>query len=73
VLPDNFPIRLAIVKNGTYEVCGRLVVDGRILTNVEAQDEVILSRAKTPHWLVRDPEVHDFQILRDKLKFGERF
>jgi NAD+ kinase len=72
VLPDSFPIRLAIVKNGTYDICGRLVVDGRIITNVEAEDEVLLSRAKTTHWLVRDPEVHDFQILREKLNFGER-
>jgi len=72
VLPDNLPIRLAIVKNGTYEVCGRLVLDGRIEIAVEAEDEVILSKATTPHWLVRDPEVHEFKILRDKLNFGER-
>jgi NAD+ kinase len=72
VLPDSFPIRLAIVKNGSHDVCGRLVVDGQIVTNVEPEDEVILSRTTTPHWLVRDPEVHDFQILREKLNFGER-
>jgi NAD+ kinase len=72
VLPDQIPIKLAIVKNGNYNVCGRLVLDGRIVTNVEAQDEVILTRAKSPHWLVRDLDVHEFNILRDKLNFGER-
>jgi len=72
VLPDQIPIKLAVVKNGSYDVCGRLVLDGRIVTTVEAEDEVVLAKAKNPHWLVRDLDVHEFQILRDKLNFGER-
>lgn len=72
VLPDSLPISLSIVKNGNHEVCGRLVLDGRIVTNVEAEDKVMISRARSPHWLVRTPDIHEFKVLREKLNFGER-
>lgn len=72
VLPDSSKIHVSIVKNGLTQVCGRLVVDGRIMSPVQGADEVILTRSSKPHWLVRLPEINEFQILRDKLKFGER-
>jgi NAD+ kinase len=74
VLPDQTPIKISIAKNSlTHDKpCGRLVIDGQIVTSIEAQDEVILSKAKKPHWLVRDPEVGNFKLLREKLNFGQR-
>lgn len=72
VLPETEAIKISIVNNTPLHICGRLVVDGKILTQVLCKDEVILKKAKQPHWLVRPPSIEDFQILREKLNFGER-
>lgn len=72
VLPDRSKISISIAENGLSSICGRLVVDGRILTSVECQDHVVITRSTRAHWLVRDPQLSDFALLREKLKFGER-
>lgn len=49
-----------------------LVVDGIKIDNLNNDDEIVLKRSQNDHWMVREPNQNSFQILREKLKFGDR-
>jgi NAD+ kinase len=49
-----------------------LVVDGIKIDNLSNDDEIVLKRSENDHWMVREPNQNSFQILREKLKFGDR-
>lgn len=48
------------------------IVDGQKVTELTADDEVILTRSCYDHWMVREPNHNYFHLLREKLKFGDR-
>jgi NAD+ kinase len=48
------------------------IVDGQKMTEITADDEVILTRSQYDHWMVRHPDHNYFHLLREKLKFGDR-
>lgn len=72
IMPDHLDLRFQIVGRATKGPCGRLVVDGRIVSDVLTEDEIVVRRSPQDHWLVRTPEHNDFLLLREKLKFGDR-
>jgi len=49
-----------------------LVVDGQKLAEISAGDEVFVTRSLHDHYLVKDPDYNYFELLRAKLKFGDR-
>lgn len=49
-----------------------LTVDGRKVTDITGEDEIIVRRAKHNHFVLRKPTDNYFNLLREKLKFGER-
>lgn len=49
-----------------------LTVDGQSRGELEPGDEVIIRRAKCDHYVLRDPKDNYFDLLREKLRFGER-
>lgn len=49
-----------------------LTIDGQSGGDLRASDEVIISRAKCDHYILRKPSQNYFDLLREKLKFGER-
>lgn len=76
VMPDDQDLGLQIV-DGTDAVTeeptiARLIVDGQFAGELTAEDQVIVRRAPTDHWFMKEPEFNYFQLLREKLKFGER-
>lgn len=48
------------------------IVDGQKVTELSADDEVVVTRSPYDHWMVREPEHNYFTLLREKLKFGDR-
>lgn len=48
------------------------IVDGQKMTEITAEDEVILTRSCYDHWMVREHNHNYFHLLREKLKFGDR-
>lgn len=48
------------------------IVDGQKMTEITADDEVILTRSCYDHWIVREQNHNYFHLLREKLKFGDR-
>lgn len=49
-----------------------LVVDGQKLAEISAGDQILVTRSPHDHFLVKDPNYDYFQLLRAKLKFGDR-
>ncbi len=49
-----------------------LAVDGRNAGDLRANDEVMISRSQCDRWMIKKPSVNYFDLLREKLKFGER-
>jgi NAD+ kinase len=49
-----------------------LTVDGRKVTEITNDDEVVVQRAALDHLVLRKPTDNYFALLREKLKFGER-
>lgn len=76
VMPDDQDLVLQIVdvaEPGAEEpTIARLIVDGQFAGEIGALDQVVVRRAATDHWFMKEPEFNYFQLLREKLKFGER-
>jgi|SRR6185312_9935610 len=49
-----------------------LVVDGIKVDKLINDDEIVLKKSESDHWMVRDANQNSFMILREKLKFGDR-
>ncbi len=69
VVPDTARIEVTFVGPGETVT---LTLDGQVGIAIEPGDRVEIARAKQRLRLVRAPERTYYQILRDKLKWGER-
>lgn len=49
-----------------------LTIDGKSCGQISHKDEVLVSRATHNHVVLREPKHNYFNLLREKLKFGER-
>lgn len=80
VCPHSLTNRPLLVPDGNellFRITGRnqealLTVDGRKVTDLNSEDEVIVKRAVHDHLILRKPTDNYFNLLREKLKFGER-
>lgn len=68
VLPDNRDLSFFIT--GAHKAS--FVLDGKHVDNIASLDKVIVRRSKKEHYVIRQPGVNFFSLLREKLKFGER-
>jgi NAD+ kinase len=69
ILPDH--------RELTFKLVGKLhrahlVVDGQILEEINNDDEVVIRKAKSDHYMVCDPKLDFFHLMREKLRFGDR-
>jgi NAD+ kinase len=69
VLPASLPLEVSLLTD-TPDVA--LLIDGQPGPAVRLKDVVRVRRAGTPIRLIRDPQKTYFQVLRTKLKWGER-
>lgn len=76
IMPDDRDLLLQIVEDRVHptepQTIARLIIDGQFVGEIFASDEVVVRRAKNDHWFVKEPHFNYFQLLREKLKFGER-
>ncbi|WP_413560023.1 NAD(+)/NADH kinase [Bdellovibrio sp. HCB209] len=80
VAPHSLTSRPLIVPDSTklsFKLDGKtqkahFIVDGQKMTEITADDEVVLTRSQYDHWMVRHPDHNYFHLLREKLKFGDR-
>jgi NAD+ kinase len=69
ILPDDLNMSF---KMDMRSQKAQLIVDGQNETEITPDDEVIIKRSGFDHWVVRAPNHNYFQLLREKLKFGDR-
>ncbi len=69
ILPDDLPMSF---KMDSRTHTAQVIVDGQKETEINPDDELIIQRSPYDHWVVRSPSHNYFQLLREKLKFGER-
>jgi len=69
VVPDNQTISIKLLSQVHPAF---LTIDGENKEQLHPNDEVIIKRNDRDHLIVREPSHNYFNILRDKLKFGER-
>ncbi len=48
------------------------IIDGQNISDLSAGDQIIIRKTSQPHWIVRNPKHNYFDLLKEKLKFGER-
>jgi NAD+ kinase len=69
IVPDTSHIQIEVLSaNGEL----LLSLDGQVGEELQVGDRVELHRSEHRVWLVRNPELDFFQILRSKLAWGER-
>lgn len=69
IFPDDKEISLKLLGKN---IMAHLVVDGQKVAEVSSGDEILVTRNGTDHFLVKDPKHNYFNLLREKLKFGDR-
>lgn len=69
IFPDDRELCFAL-KGKTQKA--HFIIDGQKVTEITADDEVILNRSQYDHWMVREQNHNYFHLLREKLKFGDR-
>lgn len=69
VLSDRQPLSFRLSQHHQKAI---LTADGKKLAEVVAGDEVRIERSEESHKVLRKPNYNYFELLREKLKFGER-
>lgn len=69
VLPDNHEIRLQLAKGDQN---AQLTIDGQSIQDIDPSFEIILRKSTDTLLVLKDPFHNYFDLLREKLKFGER-
>lgn len=69
ILPDD--LRVSFDLNDA-SMKAALTIDGVSYSDVRWGDRIVVQKHETDHYVLRDPEHNYFDLLRDKLKFGER-
>lgn len=69
IIPDNSTLSF---KLDGKTVKAHFIVDGQIVTELSADDEVTLTKSSYDHLMVRQQDHNYFTLLREKLKFGDR-
>lgn len=70
IFPDNRPLMLSLDKNAGQAY---LIVDGQKVQELSSEDEVTITRDPVDHQMIRRPAHNFFDLLKDKLKFGDRY
>ena len=69
VLPDTGTLTFRLVGHGQK---AHLIVDGQELSVVSENEEIVVRKSEFYQLAVTEPQFNDFNLLREKLKFGDR-
>lgn len=70
IFPDTKKLSLRLDKNTSL---AHLIIDGQKVLELSSEDEVIITRDEVDHYMIRKPNHNFFELLKDKLKFGDRY
>lgn len=70
IFPDNKKLTLQLDKNTSL---AHLIVDGQKVLELSSEDEVTITRDAMDHFMIRKPHHNFFELLKEKLKFGDRY
>lgn len=70
IFPDDRSLMLRLDMQTSV---AHLIVDGQKVLELSHDDCVTISRSKTDHLMIRKPHHNFFELLKDKLKFGDRY
>lgn len=70
IFPDD---RKLILKLDKQTSTAHLIVDGQKVLELSSDDEVTISRCEKDHVMIRQPGHNFFNLLKEKLKFGDRY
>lgn len=70
IFPDNKRLVLSLDKNAGQAY---LIVDGQKVLELSSEDEVTITRDKVDHYMIRREGHNFFDLLKEKLKFGDRY
>jgi NAD+ kinase len=69
IFPDDQELSFRVLARDKRAV---LIVDGAHCGEIGVDDEVVVVRNSIDHLMIRKPETNYFNLLREKLRFGER-
>jgi NAD+ kinase len=77
IFPDESQLRFSLVgkladKLNKVKGKAHLIIDGVQADLMGEDDEVVIQRSSSDHLMVKDPDHDYFNLLREKLKFGDR-
>jgi NAD+ kinase len=70
IFPDS---KKLILKLDQHTSVAHLIVDGQKMLELTADDEVTVTRDRIDHFMIRKPHHNFFELLKEKLKFGDRY
>lgn len=70
IFPDNKKLRLQLDQNTSL---AHLIVDGQKVLELSSEDEVTITRDENDHYMIRKPHHNFFDLLKEKLRFGDRY
>lgn len=69
IIPDHLPVSFELNDSNQRAM---LTVDGVGYSEMRWEDQISIRRCETDHFVLRDHRHNYFDLLREKLKFGER-
>lgn len=70
IFPDDKKLTLKLEKQ---TATAHLIIDGQKVLELSQDDEVTISRCETDHVMIRQSGHNFFNLLKEKLKFGDRY
>lgn len=70
IFPDNKKLCLMLDANTSS---GHLIIDGQKMLELSSEDEVTITRDPIAHYMIRKPHHNFFDLLKQKLNFGDRY
>jgi len=70
IFPDNKKLTLKLEKQ---TATAHLIVDGQKVLELSQDDEVTITRCEKNHIMIRKSGHNFFELLKEKLKFGDRY
>ncbi len=68
IFPDHHKLTLKVQTSSAH-----LIIDGQKVLDLSPDDEVTISRCEKDHLMIRKPKFNFFNLLKEKLKFGDRY
>lgn len=70
IFPDHEALILKLEKQSNT---ANLIIDGQKVVELSPEDEVTITRCEKNHLMIRKPNHNFFALLKEKLKFGDRY